>query len=452
MPGHIVVQDGQRGAQTSLFVRGGDSDDNKILLDGVDAGDLGGQFDFGPLSTTGSRKRRGVSRPGFESVSAPVRMTSVVSLTTPHGTTSFPSLLFQGDAGNFTTSREELELAGAHKQVRLPRRVQLAPDRQFSAQRRIPRGHVGGQSWLAAQRQHADPRHRSTTAWTQPAFPTPGTFYHVADDATEKDQNIFLSASIDNQTTASFHNSVRYGLTRKREQDNLWNESGNAVSVRALLLRARAHWATSSPSPAPMATPPPARPCSIAQPTTLNWFHNRDQLVYRGDITITPHLAALIGFQYEDERGAEPGSTYYTPVERTNYDYLAAVHGDFKNRFYYTLGGSLEHYSLFGVQTLPRAGVSYYALKPAQRSLQRNAHPVQLSAMRCANPTLPDQDESLYSFLVNNGAQSTIQRLHIDPLAAPAVRTYEGGVEQAFLSQHILFRASYFHNRVRTRD
>ena len=52
MPGTLVVQIGQIGAQTSLFVRGGDSDDNKVLLDGVDAGDLGGQFDFGPLSTT----------------------------------------------------------------------------------------------------------------------------------------------------------------------------------------------------------------------------------------------------------------------------------------------------------------------------------------------------------------------------------------------------------------
>ena len=47
---------------------------------------------------------------------------------------------------------------------------------------------------------------------------------------------------------------------------------------------------------------------------------------------------------------------------------------------------------------------------------------------------------------MHNGAQSTIQQLHIGPLAAPTTRTYEGGVEQAFLSQHIIFRASYFHN------
>ena len=46
----------------------------------------------------------------------------------------------------------------------------------------------------------------------------------------------------------------------------------------------------------------------------------------------------------------------------------------------------------------------------------------------------------------NNGGQSTIQQLHIGQLAAPTTRTYEGGVEQSFLSSHIIFRASYFHN------
>ena len=68
MPGTFVVQAGQRGGQTSLFVRGGDSDDNKILVDGVSAGDLGGRFDFGPLSTTAVETRGGLSRAQFEPV------------------------------------------------------------------------------------------------------------------------------------------------------------------------------------------------------------------------------------------------------------------------------------------------------------------------------------------------------------------------------------------------
>ena len=114
MPGTSTVQDGQMGAQTSLFVRGGDSDDNKILMDGVDVGDLGNLFDFGALSTSGQESVEVYRGPDSNLFGAGA-MTSVVSLTTPHGTTSFPSLLFEGDAGNFNTSREQLELAGAYK-------------------------------------------------------------------------------------------------------------------------------------------------------------------------------------------------------------------------------------------------------------------------------------------------------------------------------------------------
>ena len=107
---------GQRGAQSSLFIRGGDSDANKILVDGVSAGDLGGRFDFGPLSTTAVESAE-VYRGPNSSLYGADAASGVVSLTTPHGTTSFPSFLFHGDAGNFSTSREDLEVAGAHNKL-----------------------------------------------------------------------------------------------------------------------------------------------------------------------------------------------------------------------------------------------------------------------------------------------------------------------------------------------
>src|ERR1019366_4311823 len=173
---------------------------------------------------------------------------------------------------------------------------------------------------------------------------------------------------------------------------------------------------------------------------------NRDQVVYQGDFRFTPHLTGLIGFQYEDERGAEPGSSYYTPVERTNYDYRAAVHGDFKSRFFYTLGGDLEHYSLFGTQTSPRAGVSFYAVRP-RKGIFSGTRVLFNFGDAVREPSLTDQFYSLYNFLETNGGQSTAQQLNITPLAAPSTRTYEGGLEQALFTQHLIFRTSYFHNQ-----
>ncbi|MGO9317526.1 MAG: TonB-dependent receptor plug domain-containing protein [Terracidiphilus sp.] len=444
MPGTVVVQDGQMGAQTSLFIRGGNSDANKILLDGVDAGDLGNQFDFGPLSTT-SVERAEVYRGPDSSLYGAGAGSGVVSLTTPRGTTSFPSVLLQADAGNLSISREELEVAGAHNKL----------------------DYLGAFSWLqTANDLPNDEYHVATTAgnfgWQPNAstqlrgtvhygvdstgLPNAWDFYHVADNATEKDQDLFVSASIENQTTASFHNMLRYGLTRKREQANLWTTSGNYISYSNYCFgpATLGNTVTITGANGYSASGQAALDCSTYKSQLVN---NRDQLVYQGDYRITPHLQALIGFHYEDERGAEPGSSYYPPVERSNYDYLASVHGDFKKRFYYTLSGSLERYSLFGTQTSPHAGVSYIALRP-HKNIFSGTRILFNYGDGVREPKLTDQDDSLYYFLVvANGLSSAAQQLHIGPLAAPTTRSYEGGVEQAFWGERIVFRSSYFHNQ-----
>jgi iron complex outermembrane receptor protein/vitamin B12 transporter len=443
MPGPFVVQAGQLGAQGSLFVRGGDSDANKILVDGVSAGDLGGRFDFGPLSTTAVESAE-VYRGPNSSLYGADAASGVVSLTTPHGTTSFPSLLFQGDAGNFNTSREELELAGAYNKF----------------------DYLGAFSWLqTGNALPMDEYHVATTAanvgW-QPrgstqirgtlhygvdatGVPNAWDFYHVTDEATQKDQDIFLSASVDNQTTADFRQSVRYGLTRKREQYYLWQQSGSgdfdaygdSLGYPVTITGANGSSATGQA----------VLDYAQTYPYQYQLVSNRDQLVYQGDYRFTPHLTALIGFHYEDERGLENVPSYdtYEVAGRTNYDYLAAVHGDFKNRFFYTLGGSLEHYSLFGTQISPRAGLSSYAVRPRKGILSGTRILFNFGdAVR--EPALTDQFGSLYNFLATNNFQSIAQQLNIAPLAAPAVRTYEGGVEQGFFSDRLMLRASYFHN------
>jgi len=444
MPGAQVVQGGQLGSQTSLFVRGGDSDDNKILLDGVDAGDLGNQIDFGPLSTTAVESAEVYRGPDANLFGAGAE-TSVVSLTTPHGTTSFPSLLFEGDAGNLSTSREQLQVAGAHKKLDY-----LGAFSWLQSANDLPNDeyHVATTAANLGWALNSDTQIRATLHYGVDGVGDPNTwdFHHVADDATQKDQNIFLSASIDNQTTASFHNVVRYGLTRKREQYDLWHPSGTFQSYSNYCFAPAylGDTVTITGANGYSATGQAVLDCAGSYPERSQQVNNRDHASYQGDITITPPLSGLVGFQYENERGSEPGSSYYIPVARTNYFVPLAVHGDFKQRFFYTLGGSLEHYSLFGFQTSPRAGVSYYLLRPRSGVLSGTRILFNFGkAIR--EPKLADQDESLYDFLATYNP-SAIQTLHIGQLAAPTMRTYEGGVEQSFLSQHIIFKASYFHN------
>ena len=51
IPGTAVVQSGSFGAQTSIFLRGGESDYTKVLLNGVPLNQPGGAFDFAELTT-----------------------------------------------------------------------------------------------------------------------------------------------------------------------------------------------------------------------------------------------------------------------------------------------------------------------------------------------------------------------------------------------------------------
>jgi vitamin B12 transporter len=441
MPGTFVVQAGQLGSQSSLFVRGGDSDANLVQVNGVNAGDLGGRFDFGPFSTTAAERSEVYRGPNSGLYGADAE-SGVVSTTTQHGTTSFPSLLFHGDYGNFQTSHEDLTLAGTFGKL----------------------DYLGAYSWLQTVNDLPNDEYHLGTATGNFGFAPNGStqlrgavyygvdgtgvpgawaFYLLPQNATEKDQNLYLSASIDNQTTPDFHNMVRYGATRKREQYHLWEASdgctlqcaptyGNPVTITGAN-----NYSTSGQALIDFGGD---------YPQGYQLVSNRDALIYQGDYTVTPHLAAQIGFQYEDERGTEPGSSYYPPVERTNYDYRAAVHGDFKNRLFYTLGGDLEHYSLFGVQTTPRAAVSFYLFRPHKGALSGTRLLFNFGdAVR--EPSLTDQFYSLYNFLETNGGQATIQAMGIAPISAPTSRMYEGGIAQSFFTEHLIFKTSFFHNQ-----
>jgi vitamin B12 transporter len=445
MPGTAVVQTGQRGGQTSVFVRGGDSDSNLVQVNGVNAGDLGGRFDFGQL-TTAAMERTEVYRGPNSSLYGADAESGVVNVMTQHGTTSFPSLIFHGDWGRFQTSHEDLTAAGTFGKLDY-----LGAYDWLQTENDLPHDqfHVGTATGNVGLALTGSTQLRGTLYYSTGATGVPGTFafHQISDNATEKDQDLYIGASIDNQTTPDFHNMVRYGATRKREQFHLWEASGILQTYD--MYGDQAYFG--NPVTIKGANGYTASGQAILDypgifPQGYQLVSNRDALVYQGNYTVTPHLVAQIGFQYEDERGSEPGSSYYAPVDRTNYDYRAAVHGDFKSRLFYTLGGDLEHYSLFGVQTTPRAGVSFYALRP-RRGIFSGTRILFNFGDAVREPSLTDEFYSLYNFLKTYGGQDTIAQMHVAPIQAPTARTYEGGFEQSLASEHLIFKASFFHNQ-----
>jgi outer membrane cobalamin receptor len=112
LPGVVLGDSGNRGGQTSLFVRGGDSDYNKVLVDGVPVADPGGYFDFGTTSMTGVDRLEFMR--GSESVLyGSDAMSSVLQINSSIGRTRVPELSFGSDEGNFETAHGFASLAGA---------------------------------------------------------------------------------------------------------------------------------------------------------------------------------------------------------------------------------------------------------------------------------------------------------------------------------------------------
>jgi outer membrane cobalamin receptor len=112
LPGAVVSTAGRRGGLTSLFVRGGNSNYNKVIVDGVPVNDPGGVFDFGVTPLNGT-DRLELARGAQSTLYGSEAMTSVVQVFTREGTTRVPELSFGADGGTFGTTRGYASLAGA---------------------------------------------------------------------------------------------------------------------------------------------------------------------------------------------------------------------------------------------------------------------------------------------------------------------------------------------------
>jgi vitamin B12 transporter len=94
VPGAAVVQTGSFGGQTSLFLRGGQSDYVKVLVDGVPVNQPGGSFDFANLTTDNVDRIEVVRGPasvlyGSDAVTGVVQIFTRRAAGTGHADVSF---------------------------------------------------------------------------------------------------------------------------------------------------------------------------------------------------------------------------------------------------------------------------------------------------------------------------------------------------------------------------
>jgi iron complex outermembrane receptor protein/vitamin B12 transporter len=445
VPGVQVEQTGQAGAVTSLFVRGGPSDGNKVLIDGIPAEDVGGVFDYGTVSSTGVGSVE-IYRSPNSALYGSDSQAGVVSITTPHGTTLAPLLTYSGDAGTLHAWRNEATLGGTVSKLdyfagysRFDMSNALPNDRFHASTAVMNLGYnlIDGVSLRFTLRDGVSAQ----------GLPNAYDFYNVTQDGKEADQDLYSGLTIEDRTKSDWHNLLRYGIARKREQANFYGNQGTLTTINDPIY---------GPFDAYVGNVVTIRGANGYTATGQAQFFstdrdqdsNRDELYYQTDYTFPKRITALFGFRYDNERGSynSPGPYgEHEQIHRTNYEGNLQFQGDIKSRLFYSLGGSVEKNHLYGYAGEPRLGLAYVPVRPGNRMFQGTKLRANLST-GVQEPSLATEFVSLYRQLLESGDTTDIQLFGIQPLGPERSRSADFGVEQNIWRQTLVLSVDYFHN------
>ena len=446
-PGAYLVQTGQYGGVTSLFMRGGNSTANLVLIDGVPAEDVGGTFDFGTVSSTGVGRMELYRGPN-SAIFGTDAGSSVISIETPRGTTLKPVFNYSGDAGNLHTWRNEITAGGT-----LERLDYFGGFSRFDTSNALPDDQYHSGTWVAnvGYNINGNTSVRATLrdGNSEQGLPDAHDFYGISDTAKESDRDLYSSGVIENRMKSSWHNLVRYGISRKHLEDtqfgvvgtpvtfNFGTPSnpdyyteyfGNTVTIRG----ANGYSGTGQAS------------FLFGNSETGN---DRNELYYQSDYTFNQHFTGLFGFRFDDEHGVfnDVDSAKHETVQRTNFEYNLNFQGSWFGRLFYTAGGAVEKNHLYGIRGTPRLGLAYAPVRSATgwfhgTRLRANA------ATGVQEPTLALEYASLYEQLLQIGDTADIAKYHIGPPDAQLSRTYDLGVDQNIYGEKLVLKAGYFHN------
>jgi iron complex outermembrane receptor protein/vitamin B12 transporter len=444
VPGLQISQSGERGSQSSLFIRGGNQNSNKVLIDGVPVNDIGGTVDWSTLSLTGIDRIEVFRGPNSVLYGADA-LAGVVSMETPHGITPLPELSYAVDGGNFETYRQEGDLAGAWRRFDY-----FSSFGRFDTSNNVPnsRFHNGTFAGNFGWSPTAGNGFRLTVRRIAIGLGSPNAIelFGLPDTSQTATHDTFISATYENQASSKWHSLVRYGASRLDShfatpspagvtQDG-FTFTGLPVTIKGgngFTVSGQAFLTTGDCCP------------SLSINTA-----NRDFVYAQTDYRFNAHVIGLLGYRYEAERGVSqfnsPSFNSSNAVDRRNQDFILEAHGDVRNRLFYSLGGGIEKNAVFGTEATPRVSLAYYLFRPTE-GLFRGTKLKFNFGKGIKEPDIFDETNSLFDLLQQQpGGAQLIQQFGIRPVRAERSRSYDFGVQQSFADRALL-NVTAFHNQ-----
>src|SRR5262249_562279 len=301
IPGLQAVQTGQAGGTTSLFIRGGDSDANKVLIDGIPANDIGGFFEFANLTSAAIGQVEVLRGPNSVLYGSDA-LAGVVSFTTPRGNTPLPLFTYVIDGGNFGTYHQEGTFSGVYSRFDY-----FSDYSRFDTRNSVPDNtyhsgtFAGSYGWMFSANSHL----RATVHHDQVSSGAPNAIelYGIPAEAKQVSEDSYFGVTWEDQSTTKWHNLLRYGGVRLRSNFTEFAPTGIPQYIDGVLVDY-----LGAPATTRGANGYPVSGQAVYQyvQTYPNSFRNstdRDSVYAQTDYQFKPYLLGLFAFHYQDERG-----------------------------------------------------------------------------------------------------------------------------------------------------
>jgi outer membrane cobalamin receptor len=412
VPGLTVAASGGRGAITSVFPRGGESDYSLVLVDGVEANAFGGGFDFAHLPIV-NIDRIEIVRGPQSALFGSNAIGSVIRVITKHGGPPTADASFEG--GGFGTTRATAATSGG-----------IGPWRWGGSAERLASDGMNGDTTAAGERIHNDDYERHSVAgglgWTR----ANGT--SVRGDVNYLKDERGFPGPFGSNPVGNFS-----GISDSRGTDERWLLSVSGVTPVNRRVRAQAQ-ATHARIDGLFTDS-----ASLSRRTTAR---------FQADVTVTRDLDASAGAEFERERA---GSTYITaeesrevPVERGLIGGFAEARWNHSARLFVTTGLRVERITR---DALPGDPDGF-----ASRPDFPDDTVVSVNPKVAAAWYLPSRGGTFTKVRASAGTGIRppdgfeIAFTDNPSLKPERSRSFDAGIDQAFLRGHALVEATAFFN------
>jgi outer membrane cobalamin receptor len=454
VPGVAVEGNGREGAVTSMFSRGGESDYNLVLIDGVRANQNGGFFDFSRISAS-DIQRVEIVRGGQSSLWGSDAMGSVVQIFTRRaGATDAPRVSGAIEGGSFDTWRGDTHLTGgvmgrldyqaglSHRRSKGAFADILPEDDEFEQT-----GVDGGIGVTLGNRASLRTGGRYTRGFGRSPGPITygsrdvGTRYITKDISWHAD----VSHTIGNKYTGS--SNVNYFRYDSRSEDTIGVGPFRTFAIlegtpNALFPHGMRLVRLITPSEFAALSAAGAQPASgqfLASATSFESAFStvseirRPAIRYQGDLAWAPGHRLSVGYEWEQER--RPGQVVPTALPELHYDnnaFFIQQQFSVQDRWFVTIGARSDVKESFDTFFSPKLSAGGFVVPARGGSLSS----VKVFGNIGKGIKAPTFSERFGAAFADPNEDLKVER----------ARTADIGVEATFIDQRIRSGVTYFNN------